>query len=547
MQQTYLLSILTFLPVAGTLALLLLRDDDHDWIRRLAMTTAVVEFALSLLLLRGFDLHAAGYQWEEFRAWIPQPPIHYHMGIDGLSLFLVLLTTLLTPISILASWKSIDQRVKGFFICLLALETGVVGVFVSLDLFLFFLFWEMMLIPMYFLIGIWGHGRRIYAALKFILYTMFGSILMLVAILWLYRVTAVAGYPTFDVAQIQSLLSGGTVTLSLRTEYLLFGAFFLAFAIKVPLFPLHTWLPDAHTEAPTAGSVMLAGVLLKMGTYGMLRFCLPLFPNAARAFAPFIAVLAIIGIVYGALVAMVQLDLKRLVAYSSVSHLGFVVLGIFAFHQISVQGAIYQMLNHGISTGALFLCVGMLYDRRHTHWISEFGGLATPMPALAAMYLFSCFASAGLPMLNGFVGEFLILSGTFMQHPQWAAWAALGVIFSAVYLLWSYQRVFFGSLTQDKNGKLPDLDLRERGILVLMAALILWMGVGSPFFTRRTEASTQNILQNMQRPQTYNVSGAPNHDGAGIAQTWNVDHAAAAAPGLNTAAAVGVSDTVKLK
>jgi len=508
-QTSYLLTVLAFLPVAGTLALLLLRDDDHVWIRRLAMTAATVEFALSLMLLRGFDMHSTGYQWEEYRAWIPQPPIHYHLGVDGLSLFLVLLTTLLTPISILASWKSIDQRVKGFFISLLVLETGVIGVFVSLDLFLFFLFWEMMLIPMYFLIGIWGHGRRIYAALKFVLYTMFGSILMLVAILWLYRITAAAGYPTFDVAQIQELLTAGTITLPAQTEYLLFGAFFLAFAIKVPLFPLHTWLPDAHTEAPTAGSVMLAGVLLKMGTYGMLRFCLPLFPEAARRFAPIIATLAIIGIVYGALVAMVQVDLKRLVAYSSVSHLGFVVLGIFAFHQISIQGAVYQMLNHGISTGALFLCVGMLYDRRHTHLISEFGGLATPMPTLAALYLFSCFASAGLPMLNGFVGEFLILLGTFQKHADWASWAALGVIFSSVYLLWSYQRVFFGSITQDKNGKLPDLEWRERGILVVMAALMLWMGIGSPFFTRRTEAYTQNVLQLMRRPGAYNAAIAP--------------------------------------
>jgi NADH-quinone oxidoreductase subunit M len=542
-QQTYLLSVLTFLPVAGTLALLLLRDDDHVWIRRLALVTAVVEFALSLLLLHGFDMHSAGYQWEEFRAWIPQPPIHYHMGIDGLSLFLVLLTTLLTPISILASWKSIDQRVKGFFICLLILETGVIGVFVSLDLFLFFLFWEMMLIPMYFLIGIWGHGRRIYAALKFVLYTMFGSILMLVAILWLYRLTAVAGYPTMDVAQIQQLLSNGTVSIPLHTEYLLFGAFFLAFAIKVPLFPLHTWLPDAHTEAPTAGSVMLAGVLLKMGTYGMLRFCVPMFPNAAHHFAPIIATLAIIGIIYGALVAMVQVDLKRLVAYSSVSHLGFVVLGIFAFHQISIQGAVYQMLNHGISTGALFLCVGMLYDRRHTHLISEFGGLATPMPVLAAMYLFSCFASAGLPMLNGFVGEFLILAGTFQKHADWAAWAALGVIFSAVYLLWSYQRVFFGSITQDKNGKLPDLDMRERGILVLMAVFILWMGIGSTFFTRRTEAFSQNVLQVMQRPQAYNA-GARLNDGS---RSIDMNHAPVALPGTNTASYGSVADTVKSK
>jgi NADH-quinone oxidoreductase subunit M len=535
-QQTFILTVLTFLPVAGTLALLLLRSDDHLWIRRLALVTAVAEFAISLLLLLGFDSAATGYQFEEFHAWIPQPPIHYHLGIDGLSLFLVLLTTLLTPLSILASWKSIDQRVKGFFISLLVLETGVIGVFVSLDLFLFFLFWEVMLIPMYFLIGIWGHERRIYAAMKFVLYTMFGSILMLVAILWLYRITAAAGYPTFDLAQIQMMLSNGTLTMPLRTEFLLFGAFFLAFAIKVPLFPLHTWLPDAHTEAPTAGSVMLAGVLLKMGTYGMLRFCLPLFPEASRRFAPEIAVLAIVGIIYGALVAMVQVDLKRLVAYSSVSHLGFVVLGIFAFHALSIQGAVYQMLSHGISTGALFLGVGMLYDRRHTHWIKEFGGLATPMPVLASLYLFSCFASAGLPMLNGFVGEFLILAGTFQKHAAWAAWAALGVIFSAVYLLWSYQRVFFGSLTQDKNGTLPDADPRERGILFLMAAVILWMGIGSPFFTRRMETSTQNVLQLMQRPGAYDAGGRN-----------DMDHPAVPPSGANAAASGGVARLVNSK
>ncbi len=543
MQQSHLLTVLTFLPVAGTLALLLLRDDDHVWIRRLAMTTAAVEFALSLLLLRGFNSHASGYQWEEFHNWIAQPPIHYHLGVDGLSLFLILLTTLLTPISILASWKSINERVKGFFICLLVLETGVIGVFVSLDLFLFFLFWEVMLIPMYFLIGIWGHERRIYAALKFVLYTMFGSILMLVAILWLYRLTVAAGYPTLDVAQIQSLLSSGAITLPLSTELLLFGAFFLAFAIKVPLFPLHTWLPDAHTEAPTAGSVMLAGVLLKMGTYGMLRFCLPMFPEAARRFAPAIAVLAIIGIIYGALVAMVQVDLKRLVAYSSVSHLGFVVLGIFAFHAISIQGAVFQMVSHGITTGALFLGVGMLYDRRHTHLIKEFGGLATPMPVLGALYLFTCFASAGLPMLNGFVGEFLILAGTFQKHAAWASWAALGVILSAVYLLWSYQRVFFGTITKDKNAALPDADLRERGILFLMAAIILWMGIGSPFFTRRIETSTQTVLQLMQRPQAYNAGGVNNHGFNKMA----MDHSNLPAAGANLATSGIAADSVKLK
>ena len=544
MQQTFLLTVLTFLPAAGTFALLLLRDDDHVWIRRLALTTSVVEFALSLLLFRGFNLQLAGYQWEEFHAWIPQPPIHYHLGIDGLSLFLVLLTTLLTPISILASWKSIDQRVKGFFICLLVLETGVIGVFVSLDLFLFFLFWEVMLIPMYFLIGVWGHERRIYAALKFVLYTMLGSILMLIAILWLYRLTVDAGYPTLDVPQILALLSSGTITLPYRTEMLLFGAFFLAFAVKVPLFPLHTWLPDAHTEAPTAGSVMLAGVLLKMGTYGMLRFCLPLFPEAAHRFAPAIAALAIIGIIYGALVAMVQVDLKRLVAYSSISHLGFVVLGIFAFHAISMQGAVYQMLAHGISTGALFLGVGMLYDRRHTHLIKEFGGLATPMPVLAALYLFSCFASAGLPLLNGFVGEFLILAGTFQKHAAWASWAALGIIFSAVYLLWSYQRVFFGTITIEKNTTLPDVDLRERGILFLMAAIILWMGIGSPFFTRRIAASTQNVLQQMQRPHAaYDAGDLRNQD-------WNsikLGHSTFPVSSANSAPLGIAADTVNLK
>src|SRR6202140_3008779 len=487
MQPSHLLTILIFLPLVGAAALLVLGGEDRTWIRWSALILALAEVAGSLLLVRGFTASPAAYQLEEFRAWIPSPPIYYHVGVDGISLFLVLLTTFLTPIAMLASWKSIHNRTQGFYITLLILETGIVGVFVSVDLFLFFLFWEAMLIPMYFLIGIWGHDRRIYAALKFILYTMLGSMLMLVAMIWLYELTG-----TFALPQIQAMLLTGQVALPLRTELLLFGAFFLAFAIKVPLFPLHTWLPDAHTEAPTAGSVLLAGVLLKMGTYGLLRFCLPLFPEAAHRLAPYVAALAIIGILYGALVAMVQTDLKRLVAYSSVSHLGFVVLGIFAFHAISIQGAVYQMLSHGISTGALFLGVGMLYDRRHTHLIKEFGGLATPMPVIAALYLFACFASAGLPMLNGFVGEFLILAGTFQKHAAWASWAALGAIFSPVYLLWSYQRVFFGSLTQDKNGKLPDLDLRERGILFVMAALILWMGIGSTFFTRRTEAYTQS-------------------------------------------------------
>jgi NADH-quinone oxidoreductase subunit M len=357
---------------------------------------------------------------------------------------------------------------------------------------------------MYFLIGIWGHDRRIYAALKFILYTMFGSILMLVAILWLYNLAG-----TFDVPDIQAKLQTGLVLLPSHTELLLFGAFFLAFAIKVPLFPLHTWLPDAHTEAPTAGSVILAGVMLKLGTYGMLRFCLPLFPDAAHRMAPYIGVLAIIGIVYGAMVATVQHDLKRLVAYTSVSHLGFVVLGIFAFSTISIQGAIFQMLSHGISTGALFLGVGMLYDRRHTHEIKEFGGLVNPMPVLMSFFLFIALSSLALPPLNGFIGEFLILIGTFQGHHAWAAWAASGAVLSAIYLLWAYQRVALGDVTVEKNRTLPDASGRERLILVTMAIAIIFMGVASPMFTRRMEVSTNNLLHQMDRVQSVSRPVAP--------------------------------------
>jgi len=351
----HLLSVLIFFPAVGALALMMLRGDDHKFIRAIAMVVSVAEFLFSLLLLRGVPIGSSGYQLEEFAKWIPAPPIHYHLGVDGISMFLVLLTTFLTPISVLASWKSIQHRVKEFFVMLLMLEVGVVGVFLSLDMFLFFLFWELMLIPMAFLIGIWGHERRVYAAVKFVLYTMAGSILMLVGIIWLYNATG-----TFDLPTIQQTLATGQLILEPRTEMLLFLSFFFAFAIKVPLFPLHTWLPDAHVEAPTAGSVMLAGVLLKLGTYGMMRFCLPLFPEASHRAARWVAVLAIIGIIYGALVSLVQPNLKKLVAYSSVSHLGFVVLGIFALHNISIQGAVYQMLAHGISTGALFLLVGML-------------------------------------------------------------------------------------------------------------------------------------------------------------------------------------------
>src|SRR6202140_4942822 len=451
-QGGHLRSILIFFPAVGSLALLLLRGDDHVFIRRIALIVSVAEFLFSLLLLRGASFTSGDYRLVEYGQWITSPPIHYHLGVDGISLFLVILTTFLTPISVIASWSSIGHRVKEFFVMLLMLEVGVIGVFLSLDLFLFFLFWEVMLIPMAMLIGIWGHERRIYAAVKFVLYTMAGSILMLVGIIWLHNLSAaaVAG-GTFDLPAIQQMLQSGAIRVTGLEEMYLFLAFFLAFAIKVPLFPFHTWLPDAHGEAPTAGSVILAGVLLKMGTYGMIRFCLPLFPNASHRAAPIVATLAIIGIIYGALVALVQPNLKKLVAYSSVSHLGFVVLGIFAFENVSMQGAVFQMLAHGISTGALFLLVGMLYDRRHTFEISEYGGLATPMPKLAAFFLFVALSSLGLPMLNGFVGEFLILLGTFQVHWNWSAWAATGVILSACYLLWAYQRVFFGEVTVEKN------------------------------------------------------------------------------------------------
>ena len=497
----HLLSVVIFFPAFGALALLWLRGDDEVWIRRLALVVSLVEFLFSLLLLRAVPIGAPGYSLEEFSHWIASPPINYHLGVDGISLFLVILTTFLTPICVLASWNGVHHRVKEFHVMLLLLEVGIVGVFLSLDLFVFFLFWEVMLIPMAFLIGIWGHDRRIYAAVKFVLYTMAGSILMLVGIIWLYNATG-----SFDLPIIQKMLHDGQLILSGRTEMILFLAFFLAFAIKVPLFPLHTWLPDAHVEAPTAGSIILAGVLLKMGTYGMIRFCLPLFPEASHRAAPYVAVLAIIGIIYGALVSLVQPNLKKLVAYSSVSHLGFVVLGIFAFQNISMQGAVYQMLAHGISTGGLFLLVGMLYDRRHTFEISDYGGLATPMPRLAAFFCFVVLSSLGLPMLNGFVGEYLILLGTYQVHWTWAAWAASGVILSACYLLWSYQRVFFGEITHEKNRELTDISARERGMLVALAVVILWMGIGSPFFTRRFAAPCDAVLGQMDRHFMHEVA-----------------------------------------
>jgi NADH-quinone oxidoreductase subunit M len=492
--SNHTLTLVTFLPLAGAVAIAFLRRDAEARIRWLALIVSLAVFLLALKIFLGFSANQPGMQFVEHHPWISTPPISYHVGIDGLSLLLILLTAFLTPLAVLASWTSITRHVKEFFLFLLALETGMIGVFISLNLFLFFIFWEAMLIPMYFLIGVWGHERRVYAAIKFILYTMVGSALMLVGILYLYNLTG-----TFDLEIISRQLASGVQSLSGSAQTWLFLAFFLAFAIKVPMFPFHTWLPDAHVEAPTAGSVILAGVLLKMGTYGMLRFCLPLFPQASREFAPFISMLAIVGILYGSLVAMVQPDMKKLVAYSSVAHLGFVVLGIFTFTVSGIEGAIYQMCSHGVSTGALFILVGMLYDRRHTRLIKDFGGLATTLPVYSTFFMIVALSSLGLPMLNGFVGEFLIIVGTFHVRPLFAVLAAVGVVLAAVYLLWMYQRVFFGEVTDEKNRNMPDLSGREKLILVTLVLVILGMGVYPQPFLRRLDLGVAQVIHRVER------------------------------------------------
>ncbi|MGE0456050.1 MAG: NADH-quinone oxidoreductase subunit M [Vicinamibacteria bacterium] len=486
-----LLSLLLLLPLAGAVVIALLPRAAVTLHKSLGVAVSLVVFALSLLLLRDFEPTAA-MQFAENRPWLPAWGISYHLGIDGLSLWLVILTTFLTPIALVGSWSSIGSRVKEFNVFMLLLETGMLGVFFALDLFLFYIFWEAMLIPMYFLIGIWGHDRRIYAAVKFFLYTMAGSVLMLVAFLVLYQAS---GTNSFDLLKLQR------VSLDPSLQGWLFAAFALAFAIKVPMWPFHTWLPDAHVEAPTAGSVILAGVLLKMGGYGFLRLAIPLFPDAAREFAPLIGVLAVVGIIYGALVSLVQPDMKKLVAYSSVSHLGFVMLGIAAMTTTAVTGAVYQMLNHGISTGALFLMVGMLYDRRHTRLISEFGGLKTAMPWFSAIFLMICLSSIAVPGFNGFVGEFLILVGSWSFSPALTVAASLGVILAAAYMLWMVQRVLYGEVTNPKNQKLADLSPRELGVLIPLVALALFMGVASPLFTRKIEPSVDALVARMKAPR----------------------------------------------
>jgi len=509
--DAYLLSAITFLPLVGALFVLMVSPGSaaaaqsgsgshahpasHDqdawkpvWVS--AFIFSLLPLALSFYLFAAFDPAEGGYQFAEQYEWIPQLGISYHLGVDGISLFLVLLTTILISLSLLYSaGGDIETRPREFCFFMLVLETGLLGALLAVDLVMFYMFWELMLIPMYFLIGIWGHGRKVYAAVKFVLFTMLGSFLMLAGIVYLgLSVRNSLGHLSFDLPQLYQ------ASLSTREARWLFAAFALAFAVKVPMWPVHTWLPDAHTEAPTAGSVILAGVMLKMGTYGFLRFAIPLFPDIAVSATPIFMALAIIGIVYGALVAMVQPDLKRVVAYSSVSHLGFVMLGMFALNAQGIEGAIYEMLNHGVSTGGLFLLVGMIYLRRHTREISEFGGLWRRVPVMAGIFMVVMLSSIGLPGLSGFIGEFLILLGTYLRTWPAAVFAVSGSILGALYMLWAYERVWFGPITKTINETLPDLSVREVSVMVPLIALMFLLGFYPNLLLSRIEPSVEILL-----------------------------------------------------
>ena len=506
MENSYLVSFLLLAPLVGAFLLLFIDKEKTTVIKYFGLAIALIAFVISLILYFKFDASNPNFQFNDKIKWIDNLNISYHVGIDGISLLLVLLTTFITPLTLISSWSSIQKKVKEFTFFMLILEVGMLGVFVSIDLFLFYIFWEAMLIPMYFIIGIWGGEQRIYASVKFFLYTMFGSLLMLVAIIWLaVYASASLGHFSTDLVELYSV--GPTIQHTIQ-KYM-FLAFAFSFAIKVPLFPLHTWLPDAHVQAPTAGSIILAAVLLKMGTYGLLRFCLPLFPQAAITFAPYISVLAIIGIIYGALVAMVQTDMKKLVAYSSVAHLGFVVLGIFAMNQISIQGAVIQMINHGLSTGALFFLVGVIYERTHTREISYYGGIAKIVPVYATALLIASLSSVALPGLNGFVGEFLILLGSFKSTVLNSWWytvfAASGVIFAAVYLLWMYQRVIFGEIKNEKLRTLTDMNKRELLVFVSLLIFIVWIGIYPSTFLKVSERSTQKTIERVFTPQKVSL------------------------------------------
>lgn len=505
MENSQILTYLLFTPIIGALIILFMKESHAGFIRIFGLVITVFAFAISLFPYFYFDYTNPDFQFLQKITWVESLDISYYVGADGISILLILLTTFITPITLLSSWKSIKKNIKLFTIMMLLLEAGMLGVFISLDVFLFYVFWEAMLIPMYFIIGIWGGEQRIYASVKFFIYTMFGSLLMLVAIIWL----------TVEASESLGVFTTNLITLyqeapnfSFEIQKWMFLAFFFSFAIKVPIFPLHTWLPDAHVQAPTAGSVILAGVLLKMGTYGLVRFNLPLFPQSTVEFAPYISLLAVIGIIYGALVAMVQTDMKKLVAYSSVSHLGFVVLGIFALTIESVQGAVIQMVNHGLSTGALFLLVGIIYERTHNREIAYYGGIAKIVPLFAVALMFASLSSVGLPGLNGFIGEFLILLGSFQSQvlDNWwfTIFAATGVIFAAVYLLWMYQRVVFGPIKNEKlKNELTDLTPREIIVLLPIFIFIVWIGIYPNTFLSLSEAPVEAILTHVKN-YTFN-------------------------------------------
>jgi NADH-quinone oxidoreductase subunit M len=505
--QFPILSLIAYLPLLGAFLILALPKESKGGIRWSALAFTLASFAASLWLPTHFDASTPEMQFVEAFSWIPTIGVTYLFGLDGISLWLVMLTTFLSVIGVICSWESITMRLKEYYIFLLLLETGMLGVFFALDFFLFYVFWEVMLVPMYFLIGIWGSERRLYSAIKFFLYTLFGSVIMLLGILAVYYYHgAQTGAYTFDVLRLMKVSYPSTPLFTLlgvpfSFQDLVWLSFFMSFAIKVPMFPFHTWLPDAHTDAPTAGSVILAGVLLKMGTYGFIRFNLPMFPEATKHFVPMMMTLSIIAIIYGAMVCMVQPDMKRLIAYSSVSHMGFITLGMFALNAQGIQGSIIQMVNHGLSTGALFLIVGLIYDRRHTRLISELGGLSKQMPVYATLFAIIMLSSMGLPGLNGFIGEFLILVGAFKANYLWAAFAVSGIVLGAAYMLWLYQRTMFGALENPKNAALQDLSPREMTTLVPIVIMCFWIGLYPSPFLRRMEASVNSILARIHNEQ----------------------------------------------
>jgi NADH-quinone oxidoreductase subunit M len=513
--REHLLSVITYTPLLGAIVLLMPPFGDkgkENAVRWVANAFGLLGLIVSLPLWFSFDRSAAGFQFVEKVEWIPSIGVSYFFGVDGISALLILLTTLLGAIAILSSWTAITERVRAYYVFLLLLQAGMIGTFCSLDMFLFYVFWEVMLVPMYFLIGIWGGARRLYAAIKFFLYTLVGSVVMLLGILALYflsrKLPGLETTGTFDYTRWMEM------GIPADLQFWCFLAFFLGFAIKVPMFPFHTWLPDAHVEAPTAGSVILAGVLLKMGTYGFVRFSLPLFPEATVNAVPWVVTLSIIGIVYAALVTLVQKDMKKLIAYSSVSHLGFVMLGMFALNPLGMEGSVLQMINHGLSTGGLFLLVGLVYERRHTKEIAQFGGLASVMPVYATFTMILFLASMGLPLLNGFVGEFMILQGAFAANPVWAYWAVSGVVLGAAYLLWLYQRVFWGKVTHEENEHLLDLDAREIATLVPLVVLCFWIGLYPKPFLEFLHAPVARIAARVQpakfgEPQTAHAATLP--------------------------------------